>query len=96
MRLSYKTIASCVLFVSGWLAAASPASAEVKAHGLFTDNMVLQRDRKVSVWGTSDKPDPVTVKFADQSATATPKDGKWNVELAPLAASTTPKDLVIS
>ena len=72
------------------------ARAEIKTHGLFTDNMLLQRDRKVSVWGTSDKPDPVMVTFGDQVVKAAPENGKWKVELAPLAASAEPRNLVIT
>lgn len=75
---------------------AMPAVAEVKTHGLFTDNMLLQREKKVAVWGTTDKPDKVTVKFADQTVVATPENGTWKVELAPLSASAQPRDLVIS
>lgn len=75
---------------------ARPAAAELKAHGLFTDNMLLQRDKKVAIWGTSDKPEKVTVTFGDQTVAAAPKDGQWKVELAPLAASAKPRELVIS
>lgn len=96
MRLNAHLMTSVAFAAFAWMSAIAPAIAEVKTHGLFTDNMVLQRDRKVSVWGTSDKPDPVTVKFADQSVTATPKEGKWKVELAPLKASAAPKDLVVT
>ena len=28
---------------------------EVKLHGLFSDNMVLQRDTRVPVWGWADE-----------------------------------------
>ena len=45
-----------------WLVAAAmiccavtPAAAAVKPAALFCDNMVLQRDTKVPVWGTADK-----------------------------------------
>jgi sialate O-acetylesterase len=75
---------------------AATAHAQLKTHGLFTDNGILQRDRKVAVWGTTDKPEPVTVKFADQTVTATPEGGKWRAELAPLAASAEPRDLVVT
>ena len=43
------------------LAAAGPALAEVKLASPFTDHMVLQRDRKVPVWGTADPGEKVTV-----------------------------------
>ena len=74
----------------------SPLVAEINTHGLFTDNMILQRDRKVAVWGTTDKTDAVTVKFGDQSVTAQPENNAWKVELAPLKASAEPRELVIS
>jgi sialate O-acetylesterase len=71
------------------------ARAEVKLHQLFTDNGILQRDAKVPVWGTTDKPDAVTVKFGEQSVTATPENGKWKAELAPMDASADPRDLTV-
>jgi sialate O-acetylesterase len=76
--------------------AVGSAHAEIKTSRLFSDNGILQRGVKVPVWGTTDKPEPVTVKFADQTVTATPQDGKWKAELAPLTASAEPRDLVIS
>lgn len=74
----------------------SPALAEIKTHGLFADNMVLQRDRKIAVWGTTDKEDAVTVKFGDQTVTAKPANNAWKVELAALKASAEPRELVIT
>ncbi len=78
------------------LAAALPLHADVKLHKLFSDNALLQRGVKVPVWGTTDKPDAVTVKFGSQSVTASPADGKWKAELAPLDASAEPRELVIT
>ena len=78
------------------LALAWPSAAEIKTHGLFTDNMLLQRDRKVAVWGTTDKTDKVSVTFGEQTVTATPENGKWKAEFAPLTASSKPRDLVIN
>lgn len=95
MSLSFRSL-SAAMFAAICLAAISPASAEIKTHGLFTDNMLLQRDAKVAVWGTTDKADPVTVKFGDQTVTATPADGKWKAELKPLAASAEGRDLVVA
>ena len=66
------------------LALATDASSAVKPHALFTDGVVLQRDAKVPVWGTADEGEKVTVSFAGQEVSATAKDGRWRVELAPL------------
>jgi sialate O-acetylesterase len=68
--------------------------AEVKPNPLFTDNMVLQRDRPVKVWGAAAADEKVKVSIADQNAEATAKDGRWQVELKPLPAGG-PHTLVI-
>src|SRR5262245_54100730 len=73
----------------------SAAHAAIKPNGLFGDNAVLQQGVKVPVWGTSDAAGPVSVKVADQEATAMPKDGKWRVELPALKAGG-PFELVIT
>jgi len=54
----------------------------------FTDNMVLQREAEVPVWGFDDAGATVTVSFAGQTHTVVADDkGEWMVELNPLAAS---------
>ena len=61
--------------------------AEVKPNGLFGDNMVLQRERKLSVWGTADAGEAVTVAICGHSATATADEkGNWKIALNPLTA----------
>ncbi len=71
--------------------------AAVSLPAIFADHMVLQRDARVPVWGTADAGAVVTVEFAGQkkSATAAP-DGRWRVDLEPLAVSATPRDLVVT
>lgn len=63
----------------------------------FCDGMVLQRDRDVPVWGKANPGEKVTVEFAGQSvSTKTAEDGKWRVNLAPLAASKTPLTMTVT
>jgi sialate O-acetylesterase len=89
-------------FVSALLVALSAccadrlARAEVAPNNLFTDNAVLQRDAKLPVWGTTTASEKVTVSFAGQEVSAQPADGRWQVELAPLAASSQPAKLTIT
>src|SRR5476649_1605080 len=65
-----------------------PLQAEVKLPAIFGDNMVLQQDMKVPVWGTAEPGEKVTVIFGDHSGTAIADDkGKWRIDLAPLAVS---------
>ena len=68
-----------------------------KVASIFTDNMVLQQGQPVPVWGTAVTGANVTVTFRDQSGTATANtEGKWLVQLAPMAASVEPAELTIS
>ncbi|MDZ4818351.1 MAG: sialate O-acetylesterase [Planctomycetota bacterium] len=62
------------------------AVAEVRPNALFSDNAVLQRDRKIPVWGTAAEGEEVKVTLGDKSASTTAKDGKWQVELEPMKA----------
>lgn len=73
------------------------AWAEVTLPALFCDNMVLQREAKVPVWGWADPGEKVTVEFADQKETAKAgKDGKWMVWLKPMEANAKPGVLKIT
>jgi len=58
--------------------------------------MVLQREMPVPVWGTADKDETVTVRFAGQEhTTATGEHGRWRVVLEPLTAQGEPAQLVV-
>ena len=64
------------------------ATAEVRMPSVFGNNMVLQRDKPVSIWGWADAGEKVTVSFADQAMTATATDtGEWSLQLEPLETS---------
>jgi len=74
-----------------------PIQAEVKCPPVFGSHMVLQRDQPVPVWGTAAVGENVTVQFAGAKAQVTAgNDGAWQVKLPALAASETPRSLVIS
>jgi sialate O-acetylesterase len=89
---------SCVLL--GLLAAALSlpwaARAEVKLPVIFGDNMVLQAQQPVPVWGWAAPGATVTVTFSGQTRTARAEaDGRWRVKLGKLKASFTPQTLVV-
>jgi sialate O-acetylesterase len=61
------------------------AHADVTLPTLFSDNMVLQRNAPVPVWGTADPGERVTVSVAGKSAaTVAGPDGHWRVTLSNL------------
>jgi sialate O-acetylesterase len=63
----------------------------------FSDNMVLQRDKPLTVWGkTQAGGQLVTVTFADQSTHATSDyEGHWSVSLKPFKAESKPRTLEV-
>jgi sialate O-acetylesterase len=74
----------------------SLALAEVKLPALFTDNLVLQQRKPVSVWGWAAADEDVSVRFAGQTqVTRADLDGKWRVTLDPLVASAQPQELTV-
>ncbi|WP_020472871.1 sialate O-acetylesterase [Zavarzinella formosa] len=79
------------------IAFAAPANAEIKPHVLFSDHMVLQRDKPLVIWGTADPGEEVyvslSVKTADGKreegkAVKADQGGKWSVKLAAFPAGT--------
>lgn len=55
---------------------------QVRISKIFTDNMVIQRDVQVPVWGWAEKGERIAVTFNDKTFKATPdKSGKWMIKL---------------
>jgi sialate O-acetylesterase len=65
---------------------AAAARADVKLHGLFSDNMILQRATAAPVWGWADDGEKITVEFRGQRVSTTARNGKWMVRLKKLKA----------
>ncbi len=67
-------------------------------HELFSDDMILQRDKPVPVWGWSDPGTEITVEFSGQkvSAKAAAPSGRWQADLAPLKMNTSGAPLTVT
>lgn len=50
---------------------------------IFTDHMVLQRNKNVAIWGESDQ-EKVTVTLGENKVTAIPEQGKFSLVLPPM------------
>ena len=71
-------------------------AAELKLAALFSDHMVVQRDKPVPVWGWADPSEQVTVSFAgQQKSAAAGADGKWIVRLDALTANAEGRELLV-
>ena len=55
--------------------------ADVKLPGLFSDNLVLQQEMRVPIWGWADDGEKVTVEFRGKKASTIAKDGKWAIRI---------------
>ena len=70
--------------------------AETSVSSIFNDNMVLQRDKDVPIWGWAQAGEKITVTFAGQTKSGiAASNGKWMIKLAPMKANRTPSVLVI-
>jgi sialate O-acetylesterase len=66
-------------------------AAELRLAPVFSDHMVLQREKPVAIWGWADPGESVSVSFDSQNKTVTADpSGKWSLHLDPLPARTTP------
>ena len=79
------------------LASTQLAKADVTLPNVIGNNMVLQRERAVPIWGWAAPGEKVTVKFKDQERTAVAdSQGRWEVRLKSLKASADSADLSIT
>ena len=64
------------------------SAADLRLPAVFSDHMVLQRDKAVAVWGWADAAEEVTIEFAGQKKAAkADASGQWSLRLDPLTAS---------
>ena len=78
-RLPVTIVLAAVLVLS------MPVAADVKLPALLGDNMVLQRNVPLKIWGWAGAGEKVSVKLADQTrSTQADKNGGWSVTFEPL------------
>lgn len=59
-------------------------SANVSLPYIFSDNMVIQRNKTIEIWGKADAGEKVTVAFRNQkNYTTTDNSGNWKISLKP-------------
>ena len=69
------------------------AAEQLKVHGIFRSNMVLQRDKPITIWGWAPEGSDVTVKFGQktQKGKAAGDKGRWEVTFEAQAANSSPQ-----
>ena len=73
------------------------ASAELTLASVFGDNMVLQRDKPLVIWGQAQAGETISVRFAGQTKTTTAGlTGSWKVIWGALPANAKPRNLTVT
>jgi len=71
-------------------------SAQLILPAIFSDNMVLQRDIKIPIWGKAVPEVKVAVKFNGQKKiTFADKEGNWKIYLSPISVGCNPQKMSI-
>lgn len=69
---------SLVFTLLAFLVTWQTAQAEVSMPKFFSDNMVLQRERPIRIWGRSVNGESVTVRFAGSEVSVqADRTGRW-------------------
>jgi len=80
--IKFPRIAACAVLIPFVFS----ARADVRLPALFADNMVLQQEMRVPVWGWANEGEEVTVRFRGKTVRTKSKHGKWLVHLTGLKA----------
>ena len=79
--MTTRKLLAILAIVQMWLVSTS-VDAAVKLPSIIGDNMILQREKPLPIWGTDDASAKITVTLGDNTATTTADaNGKWRVTL---------------
>ena len=89
MEINDWTIPACELLIQG-------TDSSLRLSRIFADDMVLQANAPLPVWGWAEPGNTVTVEFAGQTKTGVATaGGKWQVILDPMPASFEPRSMTV-
>ena len=87
LNMNNQRLCTPILFILSFVGSASFAQDNLQLPKIFTDNMVLQQEMPIVVWGWAKEGTIVEVVFAGHSEkTTTDKTGKWMVILPAMKA----------
>ena len=73
------------------------ANAQLSLADIFTDNMVLQRNEPIHIWGIAKPGERISIKFSsEEKETVANRDATWEVILPAKKANTNPQKLKVS
>ena len=70
----------------------------LKTHGMFSSNMVIQRDKPIMIWGWAEAGQKVSVQFgqAKADATASSEGGRWEATFPARPADANSQKLIVA
>ena len=71
-------------------------ASQLSTMSIFSENMVLQRDKPIKIWGTCKDAAVVTAEFAGQKKRAAVVKDRWEVTFNPLSANAQPQKLTVN
>ena len=85
------------IIISLLIVISSLSLAEIKTPAVIGDNMLLQRDSLVKIWGKADANAKVDVAFGGQKkSTKADAKGDWSLKLDKMPANKNPQEMIIS
>lgn len=97
ISINEKTVMKKLTLISLLSGMAFFVQAQVILPKVLTNNMVLQREKPVAIWGQAQPGEKITVEFAGQSkTTAASVSGSWQVMLDPMQASAEAQKMTIT
>ena len=92
-----KNVRWCLMAAAGVLLAGVPtAQADVKLPEVISNNMVLQKDIPLPIWGWADAGEEVSVTLGENTAKATADAaGKWKVTLPAIKTAGGPHEMTV-
>jgi sialate O-acetylesterase len=93
-RLAHFVIRIALLFPAVF--AVKSAAAELTLPPIFANEMILQRNKPVNVWGKSFAGDTITVSFGDASVQTKVEKEDWSIQLPAMPASAEGRTLTVA
>jgi len=98
LKSNKPSVFSLSLLLTIALFAGDATASTLKTHGIFSSNMVIQREQPITIWGWAETGRKVSVQFGQEKAEATAgsEAGRWEVTFPARQANATGQKLTVN
>ena len=88
----------CILLILILLGCSSSSENALSINALFSDNMIVQQNAKLNIWGKAPQGSLIHVSssWGEEATTTTTPDGKWILTIATPEVDHKPHQLMVS